>query len=621
MDSLTYDNQSTPGMMDALIEMLRMKRQQPPQGVGPVASGDTYGEMLRPREAGSIPWDVGQPAQGPVESAPIDQIIAAMTPGKSDLAMAGMGREVAGFGLAPATSKLDGMPANEPVYQKKEQPAEVVTEQPAEPVALPEIAVSLMAQARDEVAKTPEQKQQLDQALTKKDTDGMSIGQKMATIAMAIAPTLVGYAAHGNKGAYLGAAATGKGLSAGVDEHQKEEKMKQAIDIARLRQAVKGSVAEKAGKPGGETEDASGFVFKYAASGQLKPVMLPDGSQLRRSNAPRTMVTPSGQTITTTPFEGKQQFETAEPSTEGLKTIGDRVKSKESAWASIGRKPSVPEEFSRYQNINPDDPSTPKSLRERYYKWETKDVADLAKAQEADIAAKSRVKVAAEKKPSVDTIGRKQQISNINKFRDTTYAKDMAKIKEMELWASNGFDTQVENAALYFKYMKEVQGDDSVIREGDQRTIESYFNIGTKLGQIGAVLDNKGRMSEELKTDMLKFLRASADFKKRQLAMTTNSYVNEAAKTNSQMAEWAMTDMDAGIKSSAREFARQRLESAQKLTKQQIADGVAGGTIDNGTMYYDSVGNPFVHQGIMYRMEGNKPRMINAGYPVRWRIK
>jgi hypothetical protein len=461
-----------------------------------------------------------------------------------------------------------------------------------------------MAQARDKFAKTPEQKQQLDQALTQKDTDGMSIGQKMATIAMAIAPTLVGYAAHGNKGAYLGAAATGKGLSAGVDEYQQEEKMKQARDIARSRQA---------GKSGGETEDASGFVFKYDASGKPKPVMLPDNSQLRRSNSPRTMVTPSGQTITTTPFEGKQQFETAEPSTEGLKTIGDRVKSKGSAWASIGRKPSVPEEFSRYQNINPDDPSTPKSLRERYYKWETKDAADLAKAQEADISA--------EKKPSVDTIGRKQQISNINKFRDTTYAKDMAKIKEMELWASNGFDTQVENAALYFKYMKEVQGDDSVIREGDQRTIESYFNIGTKLGQIGAVLDNKGRMSEELKTDMLKFLRSSADFKKRQLAMTTNSYVNEAAKTNSQMAEWAMTDMDAGIKSSAREFARQRLASAQKLTKQQIADGVAGGTIDNGTMYYDSVGNPFVHQGIMYRMEGNKPRMINAGYTVRWRIK
>jgi hypothetical protein len=438
---------------------------------------------------------------------------------------------------------------------------------------------------------------------------------------MAIAPTLVGYAAHGTKGAYLGAASTGKGLSAGVDEYQKEEKMKQARDIARSKQSLKGSIAEKAGKPGGETEDAAGFVYKYDASGKPQPVKLPDGSQLRRSNAPRTMVTPSGQTITTTPFEGKQEYETAQPSTEGLKTIGDRVKSKEAAWASIGRKPSVPEEFSRYQDINPDDPSTPKSLRERYYKWETKDAADLARAQESDISAKQKVKTAAVKKPSVDTIGRKQQISNINKFRDTVYAKDMAKIIDMEMWASNGFNTQVENAALYFKYMKEVQGDDSVIREGDQRTIESYFNIGTKLGQIGAVLDNKGRMSEELKADMLKFLRASTEFKKRQLAMTTNAYVNEAAKTNPQMAEWALADMDAGIKASAREFSRQKMASAQKLTKQQIADGVAAGKIDNGTMYYDSVGNPFVHQGVMYRMEGNKPRMINAGYPVRWRIK
>jgi hypothetical protein len=610
-------------MMDALIEMLRMKQSQPPVGQGPVASSDVYGEMLRPKAAGSIPLDVNQPEQAPVQDAKIEQIIAAMAPSVGqDWSVVPASMDVASMGLVPQSSRIDVQGEMiEPVKKNKEIPAQESAPREEPSIEKTYQGLSLLEEAKNEVAKTPEQKQLIENAMNQPDTGGMSVGQKMAMIAMALAPTLVGYAAHGTKGAYLGAASTGKGLSSGVDTYQEEQKRKDAMDIAKTRQSVKGSVAEKAGKPGGETEDAAGLVYKYDASGKARPVMLPNGEQLRRSNAPSIKLTQSGQSIPQTKYEGKSTYETAQPSTEGLKTIGDRVRSKELAWKEIGRKPSVPEEFSRYQDINPDDPSTPKALRERYYRWETKDAADLLKAQESDISASKREKVAVAKKLAVDTIGRKQQINNINKFRDTTYSKDMVKIKEMELWASNGFDTTVENAALYFKYMKEVQGDDSVIREGDQRTIESYFNIGTKLGQIGAVLDNKGRMSDALKSDMLKFLRASADFKKRQLAMTTNSYINEAAKTNPQMVEWALTDMDAPMKSNAREFARQRLAGAQKMTKQQIADGVLAGKIDNGSMYYDSVGNPFVHQGIVYKNVDGKPRMINAGYHVRWRIK
>jgi hypothetical protein len=323
------------------------------------------------------------------------------------------------------------------------------------------------------------------------------------------------------------------------------------------------------------------------------------------------MVTPSGQTITTTPFEGKQQFETAEPSTEGLKTIGERVKSKEAAWSSIGRKPSVPEEFSRYQDINPDDPSTPKSLRERYYRWETKDAADLSKAQEADISAKTRVN---------DRAGDARYSQTVKGLVDREYVplNDLKNRTQPYLDQMNKDLKNVTDPMKWQSFLKTIQQDASVVRPGESemamqfmpvsQKIDSWFNRYGKLDSV---------MTAELGRDINQLFVNLRKIKESNFVDKMNEEkLNAANLGKDRIFEQSMTGDGKTI---VKDWAREHLAGSKKMTPVEVAQGMKAGQLKNGDMFYSPQGKPYMIRGIKY--DGNTFQQTTPGRAVPWRFQ
>lgn len=610
--------------------------EQAPSGIGPFAPGP-IGVISPESQQRLSNYDLALKLQAADRAklaatmektldSPIDQIVAALKAPKSR----NLELRSEPYSAAPIPRDDSIVPTPEAAPAAPEAtPTETPTTSPGPQMTKDEqvaVAQRLLEMEADKAAPTPEDKIKLAQKLQEDSGDGMTIGQKMASIAMAVAPTVVGYALHGTKGAYLGAAATGKGLQEGATEMDRQTRLDnetKRADAAANRTEKQAKAAEKKAAFDKRITDEYGNQWFYDENNNLSPVMV-NGKQLREANTPI-----SSYNAQTGQQETRMKFEAA-PGTPKVQEIPVNVRGAVNDLIGQSTKAglkgfSVPPEVEAFIAKNPEgtmNDMTP-TMRQRFMKV-MDDQRALINRQLGDAATQARKPVKAEKAQQVreDTIGRKQQINNLNRFRDTIYAKDIQKIKDMESWSRGGFDTKFENAALYFKGMKEVQQDESVIREGDQKTIESYFSIGTKLGQIESVINNKGKMSDDLKSDILKFLRSSSEFKQNQLATATNNFVNEAARENPKKAEWAMSDMDPTMKANAREFARKKLANAQKLSRQQIADGVVNGTIQNGTMYYDYTGNPFIHQGITYQQTPQgKLRMTNAGAPIRWRIK
>jgi hypothetical protein len=595
------ETQSFP-FMEALSEYYRKKNEpaQAPQGVVPLAFGDMYGAMLSGGAPGSIPFDTGAPMNTYMEHTPVQEEAA------PEISTASMNGNVAGFVGSQGFKNqgVSGDPREDLSVVKQKQEEKEAAKEMIDHTPLP-------------VEQKEEAKMELENPATYttpiQNTDGMTPMQKLATIAMALAPAVIGYAAHGKKGAFLGAASTGKGLAAGVDQKNKEDEL-----IAKQK--------KEAGNKFDKTiTDQYGRQYFYDENNKLQPVIV-NGEQIRKPNVP-TYNPQTGLHLAKT-YEDLPG-ETPEPagaiSMAGemidIGTMAEKAKIKDGAAVD----PQLEAFYLKYPKATFEGPA-PEGVSQR--QWEN--IKARHTIQKDTIMKQIRgqqTESGKQKTDPMEMILARQQINNMNSYRDKTYRPAMEKIDRAQKWLSTLGNNSVENAAAYFDYMKEVQGDSSVIREGDQRTIESYFNFGTKLGQIKAVFDNKGRMSDEMKSDIKKFLSSVADFQDRKLAVSMNQFATEAYAGGEKSYRVFVSGMTPEAKSSINSYVSRQLSGKQPMSKQDIADGVASGAVGNGTMYRDAAGNIFIHTGLSRDEEydpqtGITKKVIKSvGKPVLWRVK
>jgi hypothetical protein len=542
------------------------------------------------------------------------------------------------------------LPSNTKVAQptEKAQPSPATTQEPvpspevaqkiAEEEAIaknPEAAMALadqkIEQIKQETATTPEEKQKLDNAVA-----GMSLPQKLAMIAMAVAPTAVGFALAGKKGAYLGASATGKGLQEGAEMSFKE---------------IKDQEDEK--KYAKDVTNEYGQIFEVYRDGTSKPRVDPTtGDYMFAANEKRTVFDPqTGERVDTLKFKERpagyptrpgqtaqsQQTQQApmEQAQKGTAktTIAREIAEIESNRRRVGFEGTfTPTEISALveQNPNMTEDDLTEEQRRRWIREKIKEKERIAD-EEARIAADKRQAAREQdrKKNVVDKTIVNQQLKNLNAYRDGTFKKDKEMIDRVDKWASMDGNTQSEGSALFFDYMKMAQADETAIREGDQRTIESYLNFSTRWSQIESVFRDGGKMSPELRADIQKFMAAVKRFKMAKLAITTNDFANQSYESGEATYKAFVSGISPEIKGPAVRYAQEQLAGKRPITEKELADGVRAGIVGNGTMYQltNRPGEIFIHTGIVREpvfdpQTKTTQRVLKVvGTPTPWRVK
>lgn len=649
--------------MAAYADMLTQMNQAP-RGLGPVAPGPE-GVLSPESQARMLAYEEELKRQQQVpqlQHTPMDQIVAAMSGGNVPQP-AYIGPQAGFQPSAPIPSDQPDFsnPAKTlPSKPKVKQPTEEAPEQQAAPVqeqsapeSTPETttaAAQEIKKAVQDVVKTPEDEQLLNNAINRPTEDGsQSIAQRIAMIAMAVAPTAVGMALGGKKGAYIGGKATGDGLTAGAETYMKEE----AADRAERKLDIESRKADKAAKTAAERNafdkmfvDQEGKKWFYDANNQIQPVMIPSGPngekvQAREANVPIESYNPMNQQFSTRmKFEGTpQQGDESQTLTTLQSEIADARDS--AKRVKIPQGLYVPKELddlaAKYPNASmtgqkPEGISSKDwmRLKSTYVMWRDKKEKQIELFQsklwdQENIGKKKE----AERKVTEDKLMVKQDLGNMNQYRDKIFTPDNEKIKKAVEWLNMGGDTQAENAAVYFAYMKEAQQDPSVIREGDQRTIESFMNFGTKIANIQAVFDNKGKMSPTMKADILKFMGEVKRLREARLAKEVNNFANQAFDRGQDAYKTFTDGMSPYVKGDVMEYANRELAGKKPITRQQLAEAIKLGLIGNGSMYMlaDSPGQVFIHTGLVREkiidpQSGRSNFKLQVvGKPTPWRVK
>lgn len=421
-----------------------------------------------------------------------------------------------------------------------------------------------VAEGKDIVLDEKKAADTVDQA--NKNPESLSPAQKLAMIAMAIAPAIAGYALHGENGAYIGGIAGMKGVheTAVTIENQRSQKRaqdsKERIAAGKLK-AKEGNTSKPTFK-----QDAAGELHQVGADAQGKATftptgfmgMVPVGADIVGNLIVKT---PAGVGATTakTSTATKQKAPTGMPDSlpTGTKTntilsIGKRI---QDLNAKLGVPGDMDPFFDEYGHLTESDVSkpipgqTPSQTKARIEKWEflnkklqaveSKAIAavqgGLTRESQSEIKkeligltsalreASGLKLIAARGDEARKTVGYKADIAKINgaknikqvqdDIRNSQYTKQTPetyqKLKSIE--SLKNLKSGPALAGIFNSYMKLVQQDESVIRDADVNLVAGFMPIYQAWKDKGIRVFDEPGMTEKTRVQIIEASQALAE--------------------------------------------------------------------------------------------------------------
>lgn len=609
------DPQNAQTILDA-INALRA-----PQGIGPFADGQEYANALG---RGTRVVNTPLTGVGPLpSSAKLFPEFQQQRP-RQDV----IGTEIAGI-VGGANDPMAMLDAGPPLIQKPIKKEPEIEKAPEESTIsegpVRESAKQMIDSMTDIL---PEQKEEAKMAVDAPpapETPSSSVSpmQKLAMIAMAIAPTVIGYAAAGKKGAYLGAASTGKGLAAGLEQKGEEDKFefakkKQAEELALARERAKGK--EAGAKADRVLTDEQGYMFFQGEDNQVDPVINPrTGQQMREANVPLSEFDPK----TGKWLQMKQKFElpqgTQAPGVgiASFKNMYDSVvEMKKSAEDKRGKqapefvlKSSTLGLSRKYPYWSPDNPTPPPGFEGTRADWDAarlEAIADYNKINSmvSGLSTAEAKKKEPQKQPSL------QERAEIDLYKDEVKKwadKDWREFRSKQANAENFFNQDLSkikssaiDPALWFEYMKSIQQDNSVIREGDVATAMRFMATKTRidswLTQYGPQLGSA--MTEEMRRDMIDYLKQIRGIKERLFMMDVNGIVRKGNNLGFKRPQAPQTAIDEAkswsIKNGVTNAPLLGMAAGTTIWNQRVSQMIDKGELKNGQFVKDTDGRTFL---------------------------
>jgi hypothetical protein len=159
----------------------------------------------------------------------------------------------------------------------------------------------------------------------------------------------------------------------------------------------------------------------------------------------------------------------------------------------------------------------------------------------------------------------------------------------------------VADSALWFLYMKEIQQDASVVREGDIATAMRFMDTKTKIdswvNQYG--IDLGSAMTEEMRKEIINYLSEVRNIKDR-LAMTDiNSMTTKGLRLGFEAGK---VPVSSTAQDEARNWANPKIKAAPVLGMaagtpiwgKRIKEMVSSGDLKNGQFVKDTDGTPYL---------------------------
>jgi hypothetical protein len=437
----------------------------------------------------------------------------------------------------------------------------------------------------------------------------------------------------GKKGAYIGGKATGDGLTAGTETYMKEE----AADRADRKLDIEERRAGKAAKDAAWVEDEDEYgrtLLRNKVTNEVKRSLDDKGQQIWRPNEPIYGVNPStGLVEARLKYKERPGQETAaktQPSVQVSRSIGQQFENYKKARLKEGVDILFDPGLEDIKDLDPNG-QRPANMTEKQWR-EKQYIFAKAKAgwdEQISQAAKSKREKAQSTAQKRSELLARAQIDNLKTYRDKIFIPEKAQTDKLVEWLNMGGDTKVENAGLYMAFMKTAQQDPSVIREGDQRTIEAYLDFGTKLSQIESIFRGKGKMSPQLKADIMKFFDEVNRYRQSKQAREINRYATDAYKNGDESYQIFTQGADSTAKGEAKDYAVRELAGKRPLTPQEFKEAVRSGNIGNGSIYMRSEmpGVVLIHENLV-RQKTIDPqsgattfKIVDPGNSTPWRVQ
>ena len=195
---------------------------------------------------------------------------------------------------------------------------------------------------------------------------------------------------------------------------------------------------------------------------------------------------------------------------------------------------------------------------------------ELANINNAAKEKLAKMKSAIEKTTKPDMYDVKSTGTNV---RDWGKSKkdDLSAIKNGQnlLAVMKDSDTiQTSNGAAFFQYLRLVQGDNSVIREGDYNIAMQFLPLKTRVDSfLNTYAKGESRMTPEMRKEITAFISKYNQLKESQIVNVANSLYNEAMQkdggTKGKYFETVKTNMNPDIKSMVKTYGSSRMGPAK----------------------------------------------------------
>ena len=568
---------------------------------------------------------------------------------------------------------------NNPKVKQPTEKAKPVQEQTQEPVPSPEVAQKIaeeeavaqnpetamavadqkIEQIKQETATTPEEKQKLDNAVA-----GMSLPQKLAMIAMAVAPTAVGFALAGKKGAYLGASATGKGLQEGAKAYSDEEdaaRKERKLDIEQMRAEKVAAAKSAASKNKQLRPNKYGQMGFVDTDGVWNPVTDQTGEPVFESNEPRPAYNSATQQMELVrryeKMPGQQQPDQApqsQPQTQQRqswmpqgyapdapksgRTVNEFLRGNNEEWLRLGAKnpASGTDKYKSVAEIDIESDTPPKGMSKDRFESIKSDVRAFLVKEKANQDAYKKTKQYQDFVSSENDKRRQQQekmaAASRDKAGDARFGRMLSdKVKQeyipykehadrvalyLNKFSSHekGVKDGVLDPMIWQSYLKEIQQDQSVIRPGESEMALMFMPVSQKWA---SALNRYGKldsiMTAELRKDIINLFAESKRIKQFLVAERFNSQLAEARRQGREAIFYQ--SVDDGAVQAARDFSREKIKKAISPTPKEFASLRESGKIKNGDFILVG-GKPMLFRDQQY--DPNTGAIVKKGTLVPW---
>lgn len=444
------------------------------------------------------------------------------------------------------------------------------------------------------------------------------LAQKMAMIAMAVAPTLVGYAAFGKKGAYLGAASTGKGLEAGTKQYIEDEQFKQKMDLEREKKQVSKEKKERdQWVSAGEDKYGNALILnKY--TGEIKPAMVSQtGERVTRANVPVARLdTKTGNIVSQMKYErpAEQPAGMMTPVGRKMNDVNRQIKSIKSSNKKFDLYvPTEVEEFAQnYPNHPLGSKTPPAGMSEGVYDEIMPRVnAYFAGAEDAINKAKGAKEPA--EKPKAASLQDRAAIDlykdEIKKWAGNEWKEFRDKHANAEMFLNKPLgqikERAVADAALWFDYMKLIQQDQSVVREGDVATAMRFMNTKQRIESLVnqySPLQLGSAMTDGLRKEIIGYLGEMRKIQEKKAMLDINTMIIKGMQQPINISA-DRTIMPSTARREANAWASSAgisrapvlgMAAGTPIWKKRIPEMYASGEVKNGQFVKDTDGTPYL---------------------------